>query len=93
MEDNLILGCQCKIIIYFLIMLQIEQKTGKEVTADLLLSASISLARYLQNQGVTNEDIIAIITENTWKYYVVLTAGLFLGVPVYAINPDYNSSN
>ncbi|CAH0550983.1 unnamed protein product [Brassicogethes aeneus] len=69
----------------------IDHTSNEVIPNKILLEWSISLAKYLKSQGYTQkEDVIAIVSPNTWKYYVVLNAGLFLGIPMNALNPIYN---
>lgn len=69
---------------------QIDAHTGKEQTFKYILDTSRKLAIYLQKEGLTVNDGIAICSENNLDFCIPVCATFYLGAIVCPLNPLYS---
>lgn len=69
---------------------QLLGKTGTKVTAKEVRSRAIRAAQRLQEQGVTEGDILGIAARTLENVPAILYAGLLLGAPVNTLDPEFS---
>ncbi|XP_053698551.1 luciferin 4-monooxygenase-like [Sabethes cyaneus] len=60
-----------------------------QLTYGGLLEQSLALAAYLEEQGVRESDVVALISENRFEFPVVVFALIYLGATAALFNPGY----
>ncbi|XP_008190478.2 uncharacterized protein LOC662698 [Tribolium castaneum] len=70
-------------------VLQVDAATDEELPANLLLSRSIQLAKWLRSIGVKEGDSISVNSENRLEFAVVTVATFFVGAVFAPLNPEY----
>ncbi|XP_029178686.1 4-coumarate--CoA ligase 1 [Nylanderia fulva] len=68
----------------------IDAHTGKEQTFKYILDTSRKLAIYLQKEGVTVNDAVAICSENNLEFCIPVCATFYIGAIVCPLNPSYS---
>lgn len=66
-----------------------DQDTGRRVTYDEVLQNSIALFSAIKAYGIKKGDIIAIVSENKYDYYMPMIACVLAGAIVSFTNPAY----
>jgi Acyl-CoA synthetases (AMP-forming)/AMP-acid ligases II len=69
----------------------VSAETDESMTYDELYTRSLSVARYLQTQGIKPGDAIGICSENSIEYYLPILASFFIGATCVPLNPMYTT--
>ncbi|KAI4468796.1 long-chain-fatty-acid--coa ligase [Holotrichia oblita] len=67
----------------------VNENTGETLTYGQLLDTSCRLAQSLTSYGVTQDQIIAIASDNHVNNFIILLAAFFAGIPIALINPKF----
>ncbi|XP_044258006.1 4-coumarate--CoA ligase 1-like [Tribolium madens] len=70
-------------------IVQVDAATDEELPANLLLSRSIQVAKWLKSIGVKEGDSISVNSENRLEFAVVTVATFFIGAVFAPLNPEY----
>lgn len=71
-------------------ILNIDAYTNKTLTYGELLQNSVKLAMALQDSGIKDDDVVAIVSENSLNYCVPLVSCLYIGAVANLLNPCYS---
>lgn len=67
----------------------IDPKTKQSVTYTQLLQSTTRLAQVLERENLTDDDYIAVFSENHINFFTPVIAALYIGIPLSPLNFNY----
>ncbi|XP_063926359.1 luciferin 4-monooxygenase-like [Zophobas morio] len=67
----------------------VNPTTGTSLTYPQLCQMGKNLATSLRLLGLSDDDVVGLVAENSAEFLVAYLAGLFIAAPVHLINPKY----
>lgn len=69
-----------------------DVSSGTIVTYKDILVNCVRFAISLRNEGIEKGNVIMIVSENNFQYYLPVISSVLLNAVVYPINVSYNTS-